>query len=85
MYGLTKRSCLQIAASLILGLEREEYHIRTPEFIVNLLISSMSNITPRSYPLILEMFLAPIVVGLLDIYRRILDSFVTKERRKGHS
>jgi hypothetical protein len=58
------------------GLRRGEYHIRTPELLVNLLLSSMSSTTPRSYPLLLEMFLAPLVVALLAVYRKILDRFV---------
>lgn len=63
----------------MLGLERNQYHIKTPELIVNLLLSSMSSTTPRPYPVIVEMFIAPVVVLLLYVYRLILDRFVRKE------
>ena len=76
---------VQIAASLIRGLEKGEYHIKTPEVIVNLLLSSSSNITPKLYPLVIELFLAPVIVALLAIYRLILDGFVRRARKSGLS
>lgn len=73
---------VQIAKSLVNGLQRGQYHIKTPELGVNLLLSATSGTTPKLYLLPLEMCLAPFVVALLAIYRRILDSFVLKQRQK---
>ena len=82
MDTLDFEDAVQIAKSLMAGLQRNEYHIKTPELVVNLLISSMSSTTPRSYPLFFEVLIAPLVVVLLTIYRCILDKFVRNERLK---
>ena len=73
---------VQVASSMINGLQQGQYHIKTPDLVVNLLISSMASTTPRSYPLLLEACWSPVVVIVLTIYRQILDSVVIRQRKK---
>ena len=73
---------MQIAASFIKGLERENYHIKTPDPLINVLISSMASMSPRPYPLLLEVVFAPFAVLLQAIYMRLIDRIVLKGRRK---
>lgn len=73
---------MQTAKGFVRGLRSGAYHIKTSDFIVNMLISSTSNITPRCYPLILEVFLAPFGIILMGIYRLIVDGFVKRQRRR---
>lgn len=78
---MIKAFCLQTASSLIKGLERGQYHIKTTDLVVNLLLTSMSNITPSLYPLVLEVLLAPLLVIILAIYGKVVDGIVIKGRR----
>lgn len=73
---------MQIAKGLLKGLENGEYHIKTSDFLVNLLISSTSNITPKIYPGIFEACMAPAIVGILAVYRKIVDGYVIRQRRR---
>lgn len=71
----------QAASSIMKGFLKGQYSIKTPDFFSNLLITSMSNVTPRMYPLIVEMLIAPLIVVAQGVFRWLIDREVEKVRR----
>ena len=73
---------MQAASIIMAGITRGEYNIRTPDFFSNLLISgTMSSLTPRMFPIIIEMLLAPLTVLGAAAFRWLIDREVLKVRR----
>jgi len=54
-------SAKAVANEIMSGLLRREYHLPSPDFIQNLLLSTGTNITPRGKWAIVEIALAPII------------------------
>ena len=76
----------QAAASIVKGMDSGKYHIPTPDLGSNMLISStMANVSPRMYPLLVEVLVAPVVVLVAAVFRVLIDNVVRKERRKQKS
>lgn len=71
----------QTARQLFRGVEKGQYHIHTSDFVVNVLLSSMSSTTPKLYPLPLELLMAPLLVLAQWAYRKVMDRIVSKARR----
>lgn len=71
-----------MAKVLVKGLQKEQYHIKTPEFLMNVLISASANNTPRPYILLFEILLAPIVAIIFYVSGKLIDREVKKERQK---
>ena len=64
------------------GIARGAYNISTPDFFSNILISgTMASLTPRMFPLVVEIFLAPLIVIGSTIFRFLIDREVMKVRR----
>ena len=83
MHSGNRNEVVQAAASIMRGMDKGGYHIKTPDFGSNLLISStMSSLTPRMYPLIVELFLSPLAVLAVTAFRFLIDNIVRRERRK---
>ena len=75
-------ACVQAAASIMKGVASGKYNIRTPDFFSNILISgTMASLTPRMFPLILEVFLAPLTVVGSAVFRYLIDREVLKVRK----
>ena len=51
----------QVAAKLVRQLERGEHHLTTPDLGSNVLISSMTSLSPKSIPTLFSCLLQPIV------------------------
>ena len=51
----------RVAKKLVRQLERGNYHLTTPDFGSNILVSSMTSLAPKSIPTAIGFFLAPIV------------------------
>ena len=74
---------MQAAASIVKGMDGGGYHIKTPDLGSNILISStMSSLTPRMYPMVVEMLLAPVMPLATAIFRMLIDRIVRRERAK---
>ena len=58
-------SPVSVAQSVVDGVRMGDYHIQSPDLLQNLLVSSMSGVTPRAYAL-LEILLLPII-SLVEI------------------
>jgi 3-dehydrosphinganine reductase len=56
-----------VATSIISSILLGDYHIQSPDLLQNMLISSMSGVTPRPY-LIMEMLLAPILLLVEQLF-----------------
>lgn len=64
------------------GLARGDYNIRTPDFFSNLLVSAATaGLTPRMFPLHLELLLSPFAIFGTTIFRWLIDREVVKVRR----
>eukprot|EP00501_MAST-03F_sp_TOSAG23-6_P000583 GSMAST32.ASY1.ANO1.604.1 assembled CDS len=53
-----------VARSLVSSMASGDYHLSSPDFVQNLLVSTMAGVTPRKY-LLLECFLQPIL-GIVE-------------------
>lgn len=51
----------KVAKKLVRQLERGDYHLTTPDFGSNILISSMTSLSPKSIPTALGIVMAPII------------------------
>ena len=56
-----------VAESMINSIRLGDYHLQGPDPLQNLLVSSMSGVTPRSY-LLLEAFLAPVLLLVEQLF-----------------
>ena len=56
-----------VASSIISSLMLGDYHIQSPDPLQNLLVSSMSGVTPRAY-LLSEMLMAPLLMLVEQIF-----------------
>ena len=80
---LLERPWPQAGASIIKGMDSGGYHIPTPDLGSNIMISStMSNVTPRMYPLIVEVIIGPFVPLVTAIFGYLVDRIVRRERKK---
>ncbi len=61
-----------VASSTVSSFLQGDYHVQSPDHLQNLLISSMSGVTPRPL-LFLEMLLSPIVMLVTDLVWRWFD------------
>lgn len=72
---------IQAASSIVRGITQEAYNIRTPDFFSNVMISgTMSSLTPRMYPFLVELLLAPLAIIGTAIFRFLIDREVKKVR-----
>lgn len=67
-----------VAASLFRGLRRGAYHLPNPDFVLRLLISQASGVTPKPLGWLLEMLIAPLLVIITVIARIMQDRIVRK-------
>ena len=56
-----------VASSIVSSVQLGDYHIQSPDPLQNLLVSSMSGVTPRSY-LVTETLLAPLLVLVEQLF-----------------
>ena len=68
-----------MAEGILRGIERGHYHIASPDFGQNLLVTSSASLTPRIYPIVLECLIAPVVVLALRIFGVLIDNIVMRE------
>ena len=72
---------VQAASSILKGVAQGSYNIKTPDFFCNLLISgTMASLTPRMFPLAIEILLAPLAVIGATVFRYLIDREVWKVR-----
>ncbi len=60
------------------GLVNRRYHLPSPDFMQNLLVTAMTGVTPRQFPLVLEMLVAPILVPVSAYLVGLFDSIAAK-------
>ena len=58
-------SAESVAQSCVDGIRLGDYHIQSPDFLQNLLISSMSGVTPRAYTIFEILFLP--IISLVEV------------------
>ena len=51
----------QVAKCIVAGIRAGKYHLPSPDAGQNLVIAAMTSFSPRPLPLLLELFLIPIV------------------------
>jgi hypothetical protein len=68
---------LQVAEQIVKGVERGEYHLPSPDFGQNLMVTTSAALTPRRYHLLLEMLMAPFVVLALRVFGWLTDRAAT--------
>jgi hypothetical protein len=60
-----------VADLILAGTARGEYHLRSPDVLQNLLISTGAGVSPRAFALA-EVLLAAPIVGLIQVAWRVL-------------
>lgn len=65
----------QVADKILQGIERGRYHLMSPDFLQNLLISLMAGVSPRGRPLV-EIPLQSLMAAVAEVYSRYFDHIV---------
>ena len=58
-------SAVVVAQNIVNGIEMGDYHLGSPDLVQNLLVSAMSGVSPRAYPM-LELAISPLL-GFLQL------------------
>jgi 3-dehydrosphinganine reductase len=61
----TVYSSVVVAQNIVDGMEMGDYHLGSPDLVQNLLVSAMSGVSPRAYPM-LELAISPLL-GFLQL------------------
>ena len=61
----TVYSSVVVAQNIVDGIEMGDYHLGSPDLVQNLLVSAMSGVSPRAYPM-LELAISPLL-GFLQL------------------
>jgi hypothetical protein len=63
---------------MLRGLERGKYHLPTPDYGLDLMVTTSAALSPRVFPLIVEAVLAPFVALALRIFGLLADRIARK-------
>ena len=80
-YVLTDNHKQQVADLAVRGMQAGRYFVCSPDFASNLAIASMAGTSPRVFPLILEVLLAPVYVIIHYALGWSLDARIRRWRR----
>jgi short-subunit dehydrogenase len=80
-------SAESVAESALRSLEKGRYHLSSPDLGQNLLVAAMAGLSPHPLPLIIELFLAPVLAVAMRVFGMIIDRAsrraVEERRRQG--